>query len=176
MSCGSSTQLSPGAEGEAPQKAEGNNSSADIATIVKEKIPTWKDIDPTRIEIKEVSGLGGSNTFKVSIREALGATEASADIVPAAIAFQTRSELNKPLLEERNIAAGRALAKAGIGPRNIAEDVGKWSIVEWAGEAIVEKFMGPGSQSEAVGSPEKVFIQMRAKTPGNGIASRRGEF
>ena len=27
-----------------------------------------------------------------------------------------------------------------------------------------------------MGSPEKILIKMRAKTPGNGIAGRRGEF
>ena len=83
--------------------------------ISKEAIPTWKHIDLAQIAVKEVSGLGGSKTFKVSI------SEASTDVVPAAIAFHSRSELNKPLLEERNIAAGRTFANAGVGPTLIAE-------------------------------------------------------
>ena len=55
--------------------------TANIIAIVKENIPTWKDIDPSRFEIKEMSGLSGNRTLKVSI------SEASADIVPAAVAF-----------------------------------------------------------------------------------------
>eukprot|EP00404_Azadinium_spinosum_P055372 CAMPEP_0180779220 /NCGR_PEP_ID=MMETSP1038_2-20121128/46264_1 /TAXON_ID=632150 /ORGANISM="Azadinium spinosum, Strain 3D9" /LENGTH=418 /DNA_ID=CAMNT_0022814487 /DNA_START=1 /DNA_END=1257 /DNA_ORIENTATION=+ len=154
-----STETGDAAEGEAPeehhpQKAEDKDSSADIAIaqVVKEKIRAWKDVDITQIEVKEVSGCGGSKTFRVSICEAFGASEGSVDVVPAAIAFHSRSEFNKPLLEERNIAAGRAFANAGIGPRLIAEDEDfRWCINEWGGEAIVEKFTGPGCRNEAMG-------------------------
>ena len=31
-------------------------------------------------------------------------------------------------------------------------------------------------KEEQINSPEKILIKMRAKTPGNGIAGRRGEF
>eukprot|EP00756_Hemistasia_phaeocysticola_P018829 Hpha_TRINITY_DN15620_c2_g2::TRINITY_DN15620_c2_g2_i1::g.100692::m.100692 len=134
--------------------AEGKSESASIITIAKENVPTWKDVDPGRIEIKEVSGLSGNKTFKVSM------SEASADIVPAAIAFHERSEIGKPLLEERTHAAGRVFSKVGIGPRNIAESEGKWCIDEWAGEALCGKFMGPGCESEAMGvaAIEKMMI------------------
>lgn len=134
-------------------------SSADIAQVVKDNIPTWKDVERSQIDITEVSGLGGSKTFRVSVREA------SAGIVPAAVAFHSRSDINKPLLEERNIAAGRVFANAGIGPTIIAEDEGRqWCINQWGGESLVQKFMGPGCQSEATGvaAVEKMAVWSHA--------------
>ena len=141
-----------------PQRVEDKDTSADaaIALVSQEAIPTWGHVDITQVEVEEVSGCGGSKTFRVSISDA--------DTVPATIAFHSRSELNKPLLEERNIAAGRAFANAGVGPVILAEaeDL-QWSINEWAGEAIVEKYTGPGCQSEATGvaALEKMTGQLR---------------
>jgi len=142
-----------------PQMAEDIDADADVVHLAKEAIDTWKQVDLTQIEVKEMSGLGGSKTFRLSIRQA------SSDTVPSAIAFHSRSELNSSTLEERNIAAGRAFAIAGVGPMLIAEAGDfRWCINEWAGEAIVEKYFGPGSQSEAAGvaAAEKMTIWSHA--------------
>ena len=139
-----------------PQKVEDKDTSANIAQVVKENIRAWKDLDISQIEVKEVSGCGGSKTFRVSVREASGASETLADIVPAAIAFHSRSELNKPLLEERNIAAGRAFANAGIGPRLIAEDEDfRWCINAWG-----EKRLSKKSQGQVAGMKLLVWLQL----------------
>eukprot|EP00928_Gymnodinium_smaydae_P084103 TRINITY_DN67358_c0_g1_i1.p1 TRINITY_DN67358_c0_g1~~TRINITY_DN67358_c0_g1_i1.p1 ORF type:complete len:391 (-),score=68.13 TRINITY_DN67358_c0_g1_i1:54-1226(-) len=149
----------------ATSAGEGKNQSTDIAELVKDHILTWKEVDISQIEVKEVSGLGGSKTFKVSLRETSDASGASVDTVPAAVAFHARSELNNSLLEERTIEAGRAFASAGIGPKLLAEaEDRKWCINEWAGEAIVEKFAGPGCHTEATGvaAAEKLTIWSHA--------------
>ena len=148
------------AEGMALEKVKDKDSSVDIAQIVKEHIPPWKEVELARIDIKEISGLGGSKTFRVSIREA------SANIIPSTVAFHSRSDLNEPLLEARNMAAGRVFASARIGPAIVTEDEEehRWRVSEWAGESIVEEFMGPGCQSDAMGvaAVEKMTIWSHA--------------
>jgi hypothetical protein len=130
-----------------------------VAQVAKEKVSTWGEFELSQIDVKEVSGLGGSKTFRVSIREA------SADVIPAAVAFHSRSDHSDPLLEERNISVGRVFAMAGIGPMIVAEDEDhQWCINQWGGESIVEKFAGPGCQSDAmgVGAVEKMTIWSHA--------------
>lgn len=135
MGCGNSTQAPPDGAAEDTTR---------VAQLAKANIPTWKDVAIAQIDIKEVSGLGGSKTYKVST---------SLDsVAPAAVAFHSLDTSNKALLVERNNAASNAFSKAGIGPALLAEDEhNTWCIHEWGGEAMSAKFTGPGCANEAKG-------------------------
>lgn len=135
MGCGNSIARQEDAQAEHTRAAQ----------LAKDNIPTWKDVDIAQIEVKEMSGMGGSHTYKLSTPAALG-------LDPEAVAFHFRDTSNKALLEQRNVAASDVFSKAGIGPAQLADDEHHtWCIHEWGGQAISAKFTGPGCQNEAKG-------------------------
>ena len=79
---------------------EDKDNGLNVAQIAKATVQAWKDVDLSQIQIKGMSGLGGNQTYKVRV------SDASANIAPVAVAFDSRDESNKELLEERNSAAG----------------------------------------------------------------------
>ena len=110
-----------------PQKVEDKDTCADIAGLRKKLMPLRKQVDLT--QIKEVSGCGGSKTFKVAI------SQASKDVVPRSrrVPLSLRAQ---QAAYEKSETSQQAVRLPLIAE---AKDL-RWSINEWTGEAIVERY------------------------------------
>ena len=62
-----------------------------------------------------------------------------------------------------------SVMQSGASPGSSVGDTNDWILFLW----FILIVFCPWFRSA---SPEKILIKMRAKTPGNGIAGRRGEF
>lgn len=84
----------------------------------------WAGVDVSTITIKDSSGHGGSQTYKVS----------ADGVVPAAVALHSRSEdvANDELSDPRMDAAATVLSEHGVVPRRLAYG-GNWFIEKWEG-------------------------------------------
>ena len=122
---------------------ERNHEDIAIATLVSEALPAWAGISPEDIEVSDVSGHGGSKTFKVTAPEG---TE------PPAVALHSRSEsvTSEDISEPRLAAASAALLAAGVAPRRIAQG-GDWYIVAWAGKALGSPFSACDAKPDELG-------------------------
>ena len=122
---------------------ERNHEEIAIATLVAEALPAWAGISPEDIEVSDVSGHGGSKTFKVTAPDG---TE------PPAVALHSRSEsvTSEDISEPRLAAASAALLAAGVAPRRIAQG-GDWYIVAWAGKALGSPFSACDAKPDELG-------------------------
>ena len=98
----------------------------DAAKIVAEALKNdgWKDVSVGAVAVKDVSGGGGSQTFKVSAEGA----------EPPAVALHTRNtDLVNELTAARTEAVAKLLAASGVAPARLAQ--GKdWFVEPWDGE------------------------------------------
>ena len=115
-----------------------------IAELVAGVLPNWAGIDTEEIQVRDVSGHGGSKTYKVTAPEG---TE------PPCVALHSRSEsvTSEEISEPRLMAAAIALHQAGLAPRRLAQG-GDWYIVEWAGKALGQPFGGCDATEEELGT------------------------
>lgn len=109
-----------------------NHAHDSIAALVAHALPSWTGIDAEEIEVSDVSGHGGSKTFKVIAPDG---TE------PSAVAIHSRSEsvTSEDISEARLAAAAAALLSCDVAPRRLAQG-GDWYIVAWAGKALGSPF------------------------------------
>lgn len=114
-----------------------------IAELAATALPTWMGIDPEEIEVSEVSGGGGSKTFKVIAPDG---TE------PQKVALHSRSECvtSEDISEQRLEAASAALLASGAAPRRLAQG-GDWYIVKWAGKALGSAFGSCDAKPDELG-------------------------
>jgi hypothetical protein len=116
-----------------------------IAALVAEALPSWAGIDAEEIEVSEVSGHGGSKTFKVAAPPDEG-------FEPPVVALHSRSEAvtSEDISERRLEAASAALTAVGAAPRRLAQG-GDWYIVTWAGNALGEAFRSCDAKPDELG-------------------------
>ena len=95
-----------------------------VMTAMADLDPTgWGTLSASEIEIKDLSGKGGSRTFRVSAPEGSSA-------VPPKLALHSRGENHDDFFMRRMAAAQQALAEHGLAPPRILE--GKdWTIEPW---------------------------------------------
>ena len=95
-----------------------------VRTAMADLDPTgWGTLSANEIEIKDLSGMGGSRTFRVSAPEGSSA-------VPQKLALHSRGENHDDFFMRRMGAAQQALAEHGLAPPRILE--GKdWIIEPW---------------------------------------------
>lgn len=95
--------------------------------IVARALPGWNGVDGSAITVEDVSGAGGSKTFKVSAE----------GCDPPVVALHSRVQSGSDSLdiasENRAAAASLAFSKAGVGPRRLAQG-GDWYIEVWGRE------------------------------------------
>ena len=116
-----------------------------IAALVAEALPSWAGIDAEEIEVSEVSGHGGSKTFKV-------AAPPDGGFEPPVVALHSRSEAvtSEDVSEKRLEAASAALTAVGATPRRLAQG-GDWYIVAWAGKALGGPFSSCDAKPDELG-------------------------
>ena len=114
-----------------------------IAELVVQALPSWADLDTDEIEVKDVSGHGGSKTFKVTAPDGTD---------PPAVAMHSRSEsvTTEEISEPRLAAAAAALLGADVAPRRLAQG-GDWYIVAWAGKALGSPFGSCEAEADELG-------------------------
>ena len=114
-----------------------------IAELVYGVLPSWAGIGTEEIEVQDVSGHGGSKTYKVTAPEGTD---------PPCVALHSRSETvtAEEISEPRMMAAAIVLHQAGLAPRRLAQG-GDWYIVEWAGKALGQPFGECNASEEELG-------------------------
>lgn len=98
-----------------------------IGQLVTKELPGWLGTDAERIDVKERSGKGGSQTYRVSVR---GGT-----LAPVAVHVRNGDVVREPLSERRLACAAEAFSSANASPRRLAQGE-DWFVEPWAGESI----------------------------------------
>jgi len=107
-------------------------SSRSLAELVSHALAVdlgWRSADADLVEVEDVSGCGGSKTYRVAVTHAC-----TPQPRPPAVALHCRL---KPVVDRasyfvrRMAAATRVFSTAGLGPRRLAAGDG-WHIDEWA--------------------------------------------
>jgi len=115
-----------------PGPLEPGASSRSLAEFVSHALaaePGWCSADAGLFEVEDVSGCGGSKTYKVAATHVY-----SPQLRPSSVALHCRL---KPIMDRssyfprRMAAATRVFSASGLGPRRLAEGDG-WHIDEWA--------------------------------------------
>ena len=84
----------------------------------------WNGVDRDSIQVEDLSGAGGSKTYKISVT--------GGGVTPAAVAFHSRDGSLSKKSEERTAAAALLFGKHGLSPRRLAQGV-DWFIESWKG-------------------------------------------
>jgi hypothetical protein len=103
------------------------NDTTALARLVHQAMceyPSWAAVDAQCLQVKDVSGAGGSKTFKVWPKEG------TAKLTPPAVALHCRPDDHAELFMRRFGAATMAFAAAGCGPRRLAQGQ-DWFLEEW---------------------------------------------
>lgn len=97
-----------------------------VADALKD-LPGWSTLDKAQMKVEDVSGHGGSATFKIIAPD-------SAQAKPPAVALHSRSlaVADRHVSELRMEAAAQLFVGAGLAPKRIAQG-GDWFIEEWGG-------------------------------------------
>ena len=101
-----------------------------LGRLCTEALPGWAGVDPSRCKVQDVSGKGGSQTYKISAH--------GRGVEPRTVALHSRSEAasggaaRDPLNDVITEAAAVVFAKAGLSPPRLA--YGKdWFLELWEG-------------------------------------------
>eukprot|EP00746_Dinoflagellata_sp_MGD_P136185 gnl/MRDRNA2_/MRDRNA2_70160_c0_seq1.p1 gnl/MRDRNA2_/MRDRNA2_70160_c0~~gnl/MRDRNA2_/MRDRNA2_70160_c0_seq1.p1 ORF type:complete len:398 (-),score=55.44 gnl/MRDRNA2_/MRDRNA2_70160_c0_seq1:10-1203(-) len=114
----------------------------------------WGGVDRTTIHVKNVSGYGGSQTYKITCDEA----------TPCCVALHSRAEgIDLSTISGKRMASAAALfTNYDLSPRRLAEG-GDWIIEEWGGSGLntLSKFRRIargiwGTSSMACTDPEEI--------------------
>ena len=100
--------------------------------------PGWRSADADLVEVEDVSGCGGSKTYKVAVTHSCTPKPR-----PPAVALHCRLKPvadRTPYFVRRMAAATRIFSSEGLGPQRLAEGDG-WHIDEWAG-GVTENIRG----------------------------------
>ena len=100
--------------------------------------PGWRSADADLFEVEDVSGCGGSKTYKVAVTHSC-----TPQARPPAVALHCRLKPvadRTPYFVRRMAAATRIFSSEGLGPRRLAEGDG-WHIDEWA-DGVTENIRG----------------------------------
>ena len=92
-----------------------------VADALKDR--GWRSVDRASIQVENLSGMGGSQTYRVS----------APDVAPSSVALHCRDmTIVLPAEEKRLGAASRVLSEHGLTPPRLAEGV-DWFIEPWEG-------------------------------------------
>ena len=100
--------------------------------------PGWRSADADLFEVGDVSGCGGSKTYKVAVTHSC-----TPQARPPAVALHCRLKPvadRTPYFVRRMAAATRIFSSEGLGPQRLAEGDG-WHIDEWA-DGVTENIRG----------------------------------
>jgi thiamine kinase-like enzyme len=96
-----------------------------IATLVVDVLPSWRNVPIADIKVENVSGHGGSMTFKVTC-----------DGAEPSVALHSRDEaIASTPTEQRQAAAAAVFQSHGLTPARLAEG-GDWYIEAWGGSTL----------------------------------------
>ena len=106
----------------------GGRSLVELVSHALAANPGWRSADANLVEVEDVSGCGGSKTYKVAVTH--GCTPQP---LPPAVALHCRLKPvsdRTPYFARRMAAATKVFSSGGLGPRRLAEGDG-WHINQW---------------------------------------------
>ena len=116
----------------------GGRSLVELVSHALAADPGWRSADADLVEVEDVSGCGGSKTYKVAVTH--GCTPQP---FPPALALHCRLKPvadRTPYFVRRMAVATKIFSSEGLGPQRLAEGDG-WHIDEWA-DGVTENIRG----------------------------------